>query len=312
MFAILRPHRIDFSGILDFPSASWEKLLDAIGAARAQGRIPSAQRILFAGDEAFVFVWAATTSELKETLHRYDVITYTEEELKGRSEATRPVWLRNSIKYRRTDQATRHQCHIYNGSPSYGLAKMATATRRKLDQGYRCLYLNSPPMVAGMASYLAATGTDIGRAIADTSLVLSSDRHDHLDGDFDVDRMIAMLEEAILQASRDGFKGLWAAGDMTWEFGSERNFAKLLEYEWRLEELFRLQPAVSGVCQYHASTLPREALRDALASHKSLFINETLSCLNPHYIRPGLEMKVVSAERANLDAVITEIFSFAD
>ncbi len=34
MFAILRPHRIDFSGILDFPSASWEKLLDAIGAAR--------------------------------------------------------------------------------------------------------------------------------------------------------------------------------------------------------------------------------------------------------------------------------------
>ncbi len=40
------------------------------------------------------------------------------------------------------------------------------------------------------------------------------------DGSFDVPMMLANLEEALDQALRDGYKGLWATGDMTWEFGS--------------------------------------------------------------------------------------------
>lgn len=65
-------------------------------------------------------------------------------------------------------------------------------------------------MVAGMRSYLAATGMDVANALD--------------------------------QALDDGYIGLWVTGDMTWEFGPEKNFAKLLEYEWRLEELFHRRP----------------------------------------------------------------------
>ena len=106
-----------------------------------------------------------------------------------------------------------------------------------------------------------------------------------MEGSFIVDRMLAMLEEALHQALHDGYQGLFATGDMSREFGPERDFSKLLEYEWRLEELLRANPALSGICQYHADTLPPEVLRHGLLTHSSLYINETLSRVNPHHVQ---------------------------
>lgn len=161
---------------------------------------------------------------------------------------------------------------------------MAQVLRAKLSQNHRCLYLNSPPMVAGLRSYLAAAGVDVTQELARGSLVLSSEQTHLADGRFEIDRMMETLHSAVIRALLDGYAGLWATGDMTWEMGPERNFSKLLEYEWRLEEFMRAHPAMSGICQYHASTLPREALRHALLSHAGIFINETLSRINPHYL----------------------------
>jgi hypothetical protein len=52
----------------------------------------------------------------------------------------------------------------------------------------------------------------------------------------------SLLEGALHQALNDGYQGLWATGDMSREFGPERDFSKLLDYEWRLEELFQKHP----------------------------------------------------------------------
>ena len=60
-----------------------------------------------------------------------------------------------------------------------------------------------------------------------------------VEGRFDIDRMLHMLEEVLDRALKDGYTGLWATGDMSREFGQGREFSKLLEYEWRLEELFQ-------------------------------------------------------------------------
>ncbi len=147
------------------------------------------------------------------------------------------------------------------------------------------MYVNSPPMVAGFASQLYAAGTDVQHEVKRGALVLASD-DDHLaEGRFVIDRMIHMLEDAADAALADGYAGLFATGDMTWEFGAEKDFSKLLDYEWRLEELFHKQPALSGICQYHRDLLPREAVRDGVVSHESLFISATLTRLNPLYVR---------------------------
>ena len=183
--------------------------------------------------------------------------------------------------------ASRHQCLIYDGPPSRRLPAIASVIGEKLNQKRRCLYLNSPPMVAGIKSYLAADGIDVAHETEKGSLVLSSDQH-HLVGDwhFDVDRMIEMLQRTLDQALADGYHGLWASGDMSWEFGPAKDLSRLLEYECRLEAFLREHPQMEGICQYHSDTLPREILRTGLLAHSQLFVNETLSMINPHFLTP--------------------------
>ena len=164
---------------------------------------------------------------------------------------------------------------------------LAAVICRTIEENYRCLYLNSPTMVAGMASYLAARGRDVLEDAKQGKLVLSSEQHNASDGRFDVDAMLQGLEEALLQALKDGCKGLWASGDMTWEFGRAADFSRLLEYEWRLEEFFQKHPQLEGICQYHADTLPAEAIKQGQISHPSIFVSETLSLVNPHYLPRG-------------------------
>jgi hypothetical protein len=197
----------------------------------------------------------------------------------------------------------RHQCLIYDGAPSRHLPALAAVTHQKLRHNYRCLYLNSLPMVAGMRSYLAATGIDVVHEVAKASLILSSERRHLTNGCFDVERMLYTLEDALQQALSDGYAGLWASGDMTWEMSPEKDFSKLLEYECRLEKFFRGHPELSGICQYHASALPREAMRHGLLAHPSIFVNETLSLINPHYTEPDL-FTPLAVPDSEIDAAI--------
>jgi hypothetical protein len=197
----------------------------------------------------------------------------------------------------------RHQCLIYEGAPSQKLHILAVMLQRKLNEGYRCLYLNSAPMVAGMRSTLAAIGIDVSYEIAKARLVLSSEPVSS-GREFNSKVMLVKLEDSLNQALDDGYKGLWATGDMTWEFGPEKNFSKLLEYERGLEELFKHRKELCGVCQYHRDTLPPEVMRQSLLTHPAIVINNTLSRINPHYLKstPHNEQSTTVYE---LDEMIT-------
>jgi hypothetical protein len=184
-------------------------------------------------------------------------------------------------------ESAQHRCLVYHGAPSVYLPAITTVLSVYLKENYRCLYLNSPAMVAGLRTCLAASGVDVVEAVQRGALVLTSDQSHLIDGVFDTDRMLAMLEKATTQARLDGYEGLWASGDMLWEFGSERNLTKLLAYEVGLEKLMRAQPTLCGICQYHCDNLPLEAVQVALYTHPTLFINETLSLLNQHYQQFG-------------------------
>lgn len=173
---------------------------------------------------------------------------------------------------------------IYDGSPSRMLPAVVAAIQQRLAANVRCMYLNSPTMVAGCRSQLYATGTDVEHEVARGALVLGSDYSHLIDGRFDTDRMIEMIDAAVDAALADGYAGLFATGDMTWEFGPEKDFSKLLEYELRLEQLFHKHARLSGICQYHRDLLPPAVVREGAVSHATLFINETISKLNPHYV----------------------------
>lgn len=204
------------------------------------------------------------------------------------------------------DSALRHQCLIYNGPPSRHLPALAAVTREKLLNNYRCLYLNSPPMVAGIRSYLAALGVDVECELAKANLVLSAERRHLVEGRFEAGRMMKILEDTLDQALSDGYKGLWATGDMTWELGPAAEFEKLLEYEQRLEDFFGKRSELCGICQYHGDTLPRGVMRQGVLTHPATFISETLSRMNPHYVRPELFTPEM-ATNPELDAMIDNL-----
>ncbi|MFP5249429.1 MAG: MEDS domain-containing protein [Acidobacteriota bacterium] len=167
----------------------------------------------------------------------------------------------------------RHQCLIYSGPPSQYLAA------------------------------LAAAGLDVLEEIADGSLILNSAQTHLHEGKFDPDSMIQSLRDSLDEAREDGYAGLWASGDMAWEFGPEKDFSRLVEYEWRLEELFGERPDLRGVCQYHTGTLPEEYLRQGLVVHGALFVNETLSRINPHFLSRELFSREAADRSPVQDAV---------
>jgi hypothetical protein len=176
---------------------------------------------------------------------------------------------------------------IYDGSPAKRLRGLASMIVKQMAANKRCLYLNSPAMVEGVRSELTAAGVDVAREAGRGALILTSDQSHLIDGGFDVALMIAMLKDAVAEAKRDGFDGLWASGDMAWEFGNEKNLMKLLEYECELEELFRVEPALAGVCQYHTETLPSVAIQEAIATHRAIYIRDNVSRMNPYYMPDG-------------------------
>jgi hypothetical protein len=185
------------------------------------------------------------------------------------------------------EQLPRHQCLVYRGAPNEHLAGLALLFRKKLDANYRCLYLNSPAMVAGIRAYLTSSGLNVSEAIIQKRLILSSGQEHLVNGAFDPGHMLNMLKETHDTALKDGFAGLFASGDMAWEFGPARDFAALVAYERALEDFFQTHSTISGICQYHEDVLPEEVVQDGLAVHPALYVNETLSRLNPDYVAAG-------------------------
>src|SRR5689334_541974 len=180
---------------------------------------------------------------------------------------------------------SRHKCLIYDGHPTEQLGVVVPLLVDGLADHWRCLYLGDPDMVALIDDALVKRGIDTEREVDRRALVLSSDRSHLHDGRFDPIAMVDGLCSSIDDAVRDGFGGLCATGDMRWELGHDRNFDRLLEYEARLERVFRDRP-LRGICQYRRDILPARAVRDALMTHSSAFVGSELNRDNLFYMPP--------------------------
>lgn len=184
-------------------------------------------------------------------------------------------------------EVSRHKCLVYDGAPADQLPVVVPLLMDGLHDNWRCLYLGSPDTVQMVDTALSAKGVDTNREKKRSALVLSSDRSHLRDGRFDPQAMVDGLSASIDQAVRDGYQGLCATGDMRWELGADENFDRLLEYEARLEQVFRDKP-LRGICQYHRGMVPARAVRDALVTHRTTYLGDRLNEENLFYIPPEL------------------------
>ena len=149
---------------------------------------------------------------------------------------------------------------------------------------------------------LQAQGVDTRSESERGALVLSSDQSHLVGGKFYPEKMIERLIALIDGATKEGFEGLFATGDMKWELGATDNFDRLLEYEALLELVFRQKP-LRGVCQYHRDLVPARAVRDALVTHRSVYVDETLNRDNWFYVPPEM---LLDASNASADSKQSE------
>jgi hypothetical protein len=199
----------------------------------------------------------------------------------------------------------RHQCMIYSGDSSRQFPSLAATIKAKLRINYRCLFIGSPGMLEGLGCCLAATGVVVASEVSRGRLVLSSKR-EFSNKTFHPDVMVASLVETLEQTLRDGYAGLWASGDVSWEIGSPQEASKLPEYERCIERLFSDHPQLSGICQYHADRLLPEALHQALRVHPTIFINDVLTLINPHYVADSSQ-PATADDSTVLDSMIRKL-----
>jgi hypothetical protein len=194
---------------------------------------------------------------------------------------------------------------IYEGSPSRQAPGLAAVAAARLKSNYRCMFFGSAEMVAHVESSLTAAGIDVPAVVAQGKLILSSARQVFGDG-LNPDAILKSVGKATNDALSDGYAGLWATGDVGWQFGPLKDACRLLDYEREVEQFYRDHPQFSGICQYHTSTLSPEAVRYGLLSHPTLFVSANLSLINPHYLSE--ERQVPGAnEMIALDSVIRRI-----
>ena len=173
----------------------------------------------------------------------------------------------------RVYQQGEHICTLYD-TPEEQLRVAAGYIAEGLLNGERCLYVAQPrEALERFRSCLGALAVDVAAAEASTALKVLPTGAAHLvDGHFDCERMLAMLNSAVEDALDAGFKGLRTCGDMSWLLDDPPGAEQVVEYEGLLNGLFPSVRAL-GMCQYDRSRLPAGLLDCAVSTHTSVAID---------------------------------------
>ena len=183
-----------------------------------------------------------------------------------------------------------HICALYDTEDEQ-LAVAADYLADGLRAGERAFYVaESGAAVARFRCALMQVGVEVSGAESRRALVLRTHDDAHLvDGQFDSERMLRLLNEAVEDALRDGFAGLRTCGDMSWLLSDPPGADQLVEYEAMLNQFFDGVPA-SGMCQYHRGRLAAHLLDHALATHPSTVVDRRHT-VNPFYELPSVAIK---------------------
>ena len=135
----------------------------------------------------------------------------------------------------------------------------------------RCLYGGySEDALGRFRDQLGREGIDVSAVEAAGALILLTKETAHLvDGRFDSERMLRMLNEAIEDALDAGYTAFRCCGDMTWLLDDTPGASQVMEYEALVTALFKNARGIA-MCQYDRRRFTREAIDDAIAVHTSV------------------------------------------
>lgn len=129
-----------------------------------------------------------------------------------------------------------------------------------LQNNERCIYIAEDNSVPGIYKRLQAAGVDLDHEQARGALSVVTKRETYLrHGPFEPDKMIADLNNEVRFSLEHGFNGLRASGEMSWALDLPSAFARLIEYEEKLQAAWPAE--FGGVCQYDVTRFSPELIQ---------------------------------------------------
>ncbi|MHC4557122.1 MAG: PAS domain S-box protein [Planctomycetota bacterium] len=177
-----------------------------------------------------------------------------------------------------------HLCCIYENDQEHR-ALLTTFMRQGLDRGEKIFYIVDARSAEQILSYLREDGLDVEDYLKNGQLsVLSVDESYMLEGVFDPDGMICLLEKETRRALDEGYSALRVTGEMSWALRGLPGSERLMEYESKLNTFFPGNKCLA-TCQYDSRKFKPDILLDVLTSHPIAIIGTEVFD-NFYYIPP--------------------------
>ncbi len=170
--------------------------------------------------------------------------------------------------------------------------------REGLAAGEDVLTIVDAPVMDAHAARMRAGGVPVDDALASGQLrIMASDDTYGRDGTFAVERMYALLEEVLEDASRNRSGALRVAGDAGWVLRSMQGSDELMAYEAKVN-LLAPRHACTLLCVYDINQCSGQVVADALATHSHVILGGRIQ-ENPHYVDPLEFLKTVALRRTH-------------
>ncbi len=151
---------------------------------------------------------------------------------------------------------------------------------------------------------LLNAGISVEEKLASKQLeVLASEDTYLKGGSFAAEKMLRLLEEALIEAKSEGYDSVRACGEMVWALKNLRGTDELIEYEARLN-LLTPKHSCSLICMYDVNRFSGRVLTDVLSTHPYVIMNGRIH-RNPYYIEP-LEF-LPTIQRRRQSSLVPEI-----
>ncbi len=155
--------------------------------------------------------------------------------------------------------------------------------KESLEKNKRCIYITGDAdtkLIIGDLKNLIDYDSYIEKK---QFYILDKEESYSKDGHFDPDRMIDMLLNEVDLALKSGHEGLAVTGEVGWALKFDDGFEKIMEYEWKLNDIIFSKHPVSSVCRYNLNKFTDEMIINIIHVHPYIIWDNKLH-VNPFYI----------------------------
>ena len=166
-----------------------------------------------------------------------------------------------------------------------------------LAAGEEVLTIVDAQALAEHAQRMQEGGVPVDDAVASGQLqLLASDDTYGRDGTFAAERMYALLEDVLRQATQGRWGCVRVAGDAGWILRNMQGSDELMAYEAKVN-LLAPQHECTLVCMYDINQCSGQVIADALAPHSQVILGGRLHD-NAHYVEPLEFLQKVALRRS--------------